>query len=180
MLIATFLFPFFSAIPTAPAEAIKTEYLYLTSRGNDMAPAICDGDTVRVKICTNGTLIQAGPKNSTRPGDIIVYCAGAAVSVPNYMWMCGRAVNKYRKDGEWCFKTQMDSSPEPDSWEVPEHYLLGVVDEVIHGANSQDYRSIPDESSYEDYSGFKVLVFAVELSTGIVIVAVIGALTAGV
>lgn len=86
-----------------------------------MAPAICDGDTVRVKICTNGTLIQAGPKNNTRPGDIIVYCAAAAVSVPEYMCMCGRAVNKYRKDREWRFKTQIDSSSEPEPWEVQEH-----------------------------------------------------------
>lgn len=103
-----------------------------------MAPAICDGDNVKVKICTNGTLIQAGPKNSAHPGDIIVYCAAAAVSVPQYMWMCGRAVNKYRKDGKWCFKTQIDSSPEPDPWEVPEHYLLGVVVEVTHSANPQN------------------------------------------
>jgi len=163
------------AIATAPADAIKTEYLYLTSRGNEMAPAICDGDTVKVKICTNGTLIQAGPKNSTHPGDIIVYCAGAAVSVPKYMWMCGRAVRKYWKGGEWCFKTQLDSSAEPDSWEVPEHYLLGVVVEVTRGANPQNYQPTSDQSSGEDIFGFSVLASLGDLLTGIVIGAIIGA-----
>jgi hypothetical protein len=173
-----FLFPIFLAIATAPAEAIKTEYLYLTNRGNDMAPAICDGDTVKVKICTNGTLIQAGSKNSTHPGDIIVYCAGAAVAVPKYMWMCGRAVKKYWKDGEWCFKTQLDSSPEPDAWEVPEHYLLGVVVEVTRGANPQNYQPTSNQSSNEDIEGFNVLTLVVDLFTGIVIGAVIGAAVA--
>jgi hypothetical protein len=139
-----------------------------------MAPAICDGDTVRVKICTNGTLIQAGPKNSTRPGDIIVYCAAAAVSVPEYMWMCGRAVNKYRKDGEWRFKTQIDSSSELDPWEVPEHYLLGVVDGVVHGANPQDYRSTSTRPSYDDGQGLDIPTLVFYLLTGIVIGAVGG------
>jgi hypothetical protein len=152
--------------------------LLLTCRGNDMAPAICDGDTVRVRVCTNRTLIQAGPKNSTHPGDIIVYCAAAAVSVPQSMWMCGRAVKKYRKDGEWCFKTQMDSSSEPDAWEVPEHYLLGVVDEVVHGANPQSHASTPNASSQssgsEGLSGVDVFTLAADLIMGIIIGIVTG------
>jgi hypothetical protein len=143
-----------------------------------MAPAICDGDTVRVRVCVNGTLIQAGPVNSTHPGDIIVYCAAAAVPVPQSMWMCGRAVNKYRKDGEWCFKTQLDSSAVPDAWEVPEHYLLGVVDEVMHGASPQSYESTPNASPQSsgdgDLPGFNNLAFVVDFVTGIVIGVVIG------
>jgi hypothetical protein len=112
-MLAVFLFSFFLRISVASVGAIDD--LYLTCRGNEMAPAICDGDTVRVRVCVNGTLIQAGPKNSTHPGDIIVYCAAAAVSMPQSMWMCSRAVEKYRKDGEWCFKTQMDNLSEPDA-----------------------------------------------------------------
>jgi len=175
---AVFLFLIFLTVATAPAGAIITEYLCLTGRGNDMAPAICDGDTVRVKICTNGTLIQAGPRNSTRPGDIIVYCAGAAVSVPKYMWMCGRAVKKYRKDGEWCFKTQLDSSPEPDSWEVPEHYLLGVVVEVTRAASSQDHQPTSNQSSGKLIPGSVILTPIFELIAGVIVGAIIGAAAA--
>ena len=179
LIMAVFLFPLFSVIALVPVEAVKTEYICLTGRGNDMAPAICDGDTVRVKICTNGTLIQAGPKNSTHPGDIIVYCAAAAVPVPSSMWACGRAVSKYREDGKWYFKTQLDSSPEPDAWEVPEYYLLGVVVEVIHGTNSQNNQSNPSPTSYqEDLPRFSILTLAVDFIIGIVIGAVIGATVA--
>jgi len=144
--IAVLFFPIFLAIATTTStEATKTEYLYLKGKGNDMAPVILDGDTVKVKICTDGALIRAGPKNSTNPGDIIVYCAGAAIAEPKYMWACGRAVAKYRKNGEWYLKTQLDNNLEPDPWEVPGHYLLGVVVEVIHGASAQNY----EQTSYQ-------------------------------
>jgi hypothetical protein len=175
-MLAVFLFSFFLRISVASVGAIDD--LYLTCRGNEMAPAICDGDTVRVRVCVNGTLIQAGPKNSTHPGDIIVYCAAAAVSMPQSMWMCSRAVEKYRKDGEWCFKTQMDNLSEPDAWEVPEHYLLGVVDEVTHGASPQSYEPTPNaspqSSSGEDLPGSSLLTLVVDLVTGIIIGAIIG------
>jgi len=181
-MLALFLYPVFSRISVDSVGAIDD--LLLTCRGNEMAPAICDGDTVRVRICVNGTLIHAGTKNSTHPGDIIVYCAAAAVPEPQSMWMCGRAVNKYRIDGEWCFKTQMDSSLEPDAWEVPEHYLLGIVDEVMHGANRQDYETTPNASPQfsngEDPSHSNVLTLVVDLVTGIGVGVIIGVIMAKV
>jgi hypothetical protein len=182
LIVAIFLLPIFLRISVASAGAIGD--VLLTCRGNEMAPAICDGDTVRVRVCFNGTLIQAGPKNSTHPGDIIVYCAAAAVPVPQSMWICSRAVDKYRKDGEWCFSTQMDGNSEMDAWEVREHYLLGVVDEVMHGANPQNYESTTNASSWssgsEDLPGFDILTLAADILTGIMIGIVIGAVVARV
>ena len=177
LIVAIFLFPVFFRIFVVSMGAIDD--LMLSCTGNEMAPTICDGDTVRVRVCVDGALIQAGPKNSTHPGDLIVYCAAAAVSVPKSMWMCGRAVDKYRKDGEWCFKTQMDSSPDPDAWEVPEHYLLGVVDEVIHSASPQNIESASNPSSgpsvSEDLVSLdELLTLAADLITGIVIGIFIG------
>lgn len=164
----TVFLPIFLAIAAVQAETNKTKYIYLTVKGNDMAPAICDGDTLKVEICTNGTLIHVGPKNSTHPGDIIVYCAGAVVPVPKYMWTYSRAIKKYWKNGEWYFKTQLDNSPEPDAWEVPEHFLLGVVVEVIRGANFQNE---PILNQYmEDFDASIV----VDFFTGIIIGVVIG------
>jgi hypothetical protein len=179
-MLAVFLFPFFFGTAVASVGAIDD--LYLTCRGNEMAPAICDGDTVRVRVCVNGTLIQAGPLNSTHPGDIIVYCAAAAVPMPQSMWMCGRAVRKYQKDGEWCFKTQMDNLSEPDAWEVPEHYLLGVVDQVMRGASPQSYEPTPNASPQSsgsaDLPDPSLTMLAVDFVTGIIIGAVIGVLAA--
>jgi hypothetical protein len=140
-----------------------------------MAPAICDGDTVRVKICTDGNLIKAGPKNSTHPGDIIVYCAGAITPTPSSMWACGRAINKYLDDGEWWFKTQLDSSPNPDSWEVPEHYLLGIIDQVTHSPNGQ--YSTSGQSLNEYHLGLEdLLTLAFDLLTGITIGVILAAI----
>jgi len=111
------------------------EYLDLVARGNDMAPTICTGDTVRVKICTNGSLIRTGSQTSGSLGDIIVYCAGAVMPQPPSMFTCGRAISKRFEGGHWYFKTKMDNNTEADAWEVPEYGLLGVVVEVIHDAN---------------------------------------------
>ena len=181
LVVAIFLFPVFFRISVVSVGAIDD--LMLSCRGNEMAPAICDGDTVRVRVCVDGALIQVGSKNSTHPGDVIVYCAAAAVSVPKSMWMCGRALDKYRKDGEWCFKTQMDSSPDPDAWEVPEHYLLGVVDEVIHSASPQNIEPASNPSFgpsvSEDLASLdELLTFAADLITGIVIGVLIGRVVA--
>jgi hypothetical protein len=179
-MLAVFLFPFFFGTAVASVGAIDD--LYLTCRGNEMAPAICYGDTVRVRVCVNGTLIQAGPVNSTHPGDIIVYCAAAAVPMPQSMWMCGRAVRKYQKDGEWYFKTQMDNLSKPDAWEVPEHYLLGVVDDVMHGTSPQSYEPTSDASSQSSSGGDLpdpgLLALAVEFVMGTIIGAAIGVVAA--
>lgn len=132
-----------------------------------MAPAICDGDTVKVEICANGTRIHAAPKNSTHPGDIIVYCAGVIVPTPSSMWTCGRAIKKYLNNGKWCFKTQLDNSSEPDPWEVPEHALLGVVVEVIRGRNSLNK---PISIQYfEDFDVSRVVDFFTGIMMGVAI-----------
>jgi hypothetical protein len=157
-------------ILSAPVQS-ATEHLSLTVKGDVMAPAICDGDTVRVKICTDGALIKVGPVNRTDPGDIIVYCAGAAVAQPQHMWMCGRAVSKHFEDGHWYIKTQLDSSPEPDPWSVPEYFLLGVIVEVIHAGNAQN-KQLSDMNSTGELP--KIFEFSLCLAMGICIGLMLG------
>jgi hypothetical protein len=76
----------------------------------------------------------------------------------------------------------MDNLSEPDAWEVPEHYLLGVVDDVMHSASPQSYGSSSDASSQsssgEDLPYLGLLTLAVDLVMGIIIGAVIGAVVA--
>jgi hypothetical protein len=159
--LAVVVFTLLFALPTHA----NTEYLYLTMSGDDMAPAICNGDTMKVKICTDGTLIEAGPANTTNPGDIIVYCAGAAVAYPKHMWMCGRAISKYFEDGHWYFKTKVDNSLESDPWEVPDYFLLGVVVEVTSNGNFQ--KSPLPSSTDSSVKLPNTLTIPLELATGI-------------
>lgn len=100
-----------------------------------MVPALAEGDTVKVEVCVDGSLINIG--------DIIVYCTIATMAYnpnPNAMWIGHRVVRKYQRDGKWYFKTKGDNVPEPDPWEVPEHFLLGVVVGMTN-ANVQDRAS---------------------------------------
>lgn len=107
-----------------------------------MAPTISRGQTVKVKIGYNGTIIKAGLQNSSNPGDLLVYGSIAATSYipqPNAMWICHRVVDKYTKNGSWYFRTKGDNNSQIDPWEVPGHFVLGVVVEIgcINPTNSR-------------------------------------------
>jgi hypothetical protein len=151
------------------------EYLTLTGTGNDMAPAICDGDSVTVKLCNDGSLIKAGPQNGTNPGDIIVYCTIATPYRPSAMWTCGRAVYKYFNDGNWYFKTKLDNAQEPDPWEVPEYFILGVVVQVTHdsGYSSASSETQTPQANPLTDTGSLLLEFVAGSALGLVL----GALT---
>jgi len=150
LIIGLLLFSFSGLVAT---KAAAIEYLYLSSCGNSMAPTINEGDTVKVKVCTNGTMIKSGLQNSSDPGDIIVYCVSAAMAYvpqPKSMWICHRAIDKYTKNGAWYFKTKGDNSLEPDPWEVPEYSLLGVVVEVIPNKAGQSELPEPSHENLEE------------------------------
>lgn len=123
------------------AIARGDEYLDLDVKGDEMAPTIRDGDTLRVKMFMNGSLIKTGTLTSANPGDIIVYCSMSAWDEPSSMWMCGRAISKHYDGKNWIIQTQLDSSTKPDDWEVPEYDLLGVVTEVVHNTNTTAQQS---------------------------------------
>lgn len=149
----TLLFSIFLPfIVTAPARAILTEYLNLTGQGESMIPTIYPGDKVKVKLRANGTSIKTGLKNSSNSGDLIVYGVIAAlvyIPQPSRMFICHRVIEKYVKDGVWFFRTMGDNNPEPDPWEVPQYWVLGVVVQITHRNLSRseplDYSSdLPD------------------------------------
>jgi hypothetical protein len=145
------------------------DYLSLTMSGNEMAPAICNGDTVIVKTCNDGSLIKAGPQTGANLGDIIVFSTIVATSQPRSMWMCGRAISKYFENGHWYFKTKADNSQKPDPWEVPEYFLLGVVVEVTHNSNSSGEQATLETSPLTD-----IVSFLFNVTVGIVIGLVLG------
>ncbi len=128
-----------------------------------MVPALTDGDTVKVKLCVDGSSIHVG--------DIIVYCTIATMAYnpnPDAMWIGHRVVEKYHKNGKWYFKTKGDNVSEPDPWEVPEHFLLGVV---VGVACTQ---SKPSNPSHENLSGTTDYIVIGEFFLGLLIGILLG------
>ena len=123
----------FLVIPTHASP----EYLCLTANGNEMAPAICNGDSIIVILGADASLINPESRANPSSGDIIVYAATVA-GYEGAMWTCGRVISKYFKDGHWCFKTKLDSRAKPDPWEVLDYEILGIVVDVVPNRNIQD------------------------------------------
>jgi len=88
-----------------------------------MYPAIKDGDMVKVKVCTDGNLINVG--------DIITYSVIVTNNPhPDYMWIGHRVTQKYQNGQTWYFKTKGDNNPQPDPWTIPDYFLLGIIVEI--------------------------------------------------
>ena len=119
-----------------PAQA-SPEYLCLTANGNEMAPTICNGDSITVQLGINASLINPESRANPGSGDIIVYAAIVA-GYEGAMWTYGRVISKYFKDGHWCFKTKLDSRSKTDPWEVLDYEIFGIVVDVVPNGNTQD------------------------------------------
>lgn len=147
------------------AAALSGDSLYLTAKGNSMYPTIKEGDQIKVKMCTNGRLINVG--------DIIVYCTIAANLDLDYMWIGHRVIEKYQKDGHSWFRTRGDNNAEPDPWEVPEYFLLGIVVEITHTsasttqANAQPVDTSPTNLTYDQQRGWMLsaTILAIAVAT---------------
>lgn len=142
-----------------------------------MAPTITTGQTVKVKIGYDGAILKAGLQNSSHPGDLIVYStivASSHIPQPKSMWICHRVVDKYAKNGSWYFRTMGDNNPQIDPWEVPGHFVLGVVVEIgcinptTRRQNSQTMKSLEPTLSLEALG---------DLAVGIVFGLTVGAIT---
>jgi len=176
LLILSLLLPsFFIYVPVCAAS---TEYVYLLGGGESMFPTIREGDTVKVKVCRNGTLIKAGYYNSSQPGDIIVYGVIAAIAYvprPKCMWICHRAVDKYNRNGTWYFKTKGDNNPDIDPWEVSERYILGVVVEVTSDRIIQiEPLEVSNEKANASFMPWGEVIIAGSAFTGLVLALVLG------
>lgn len=140
------------SLPLLPAaHASSTEYMDLTARGSSMYPTIVDGDRITVRLCTNGSLINVG--------DIIVYGSIAAMAYnpnPKCIFIGHRVTARYEKGDTWYFKTKGDNNTDPDPWEVPDYWLLGVVTSIDHTGKpyvpAEPSTQTDYASTYPDYS----------------------------
>ena len=130
---------------------------------------------MKVKLRLNETSTKVGFWNSSNPGDIIVYCAIAALAYippPKCMWICHRVIEKYERDGKWFFRTMGDNNLEPDPWEVPHYTVLGLVVEIYshnHSKSGQDGYSYTAPSQFTLSSDMNDLELIGELAIGIFI-----------
>ncbi len=109
--------------------ALATEFPLCGVASGSMIPTLQVGDLIIVQGVPNASNVEAAPKNAPEPGNIIVfYNPRKGFRDPNDL-IVHRAINKSydESEGKWKFKTQGDANPSPDSWEVPEDYLIGKV-----------------------------------------------------
>ncbi len=109
--------------------ALATEFPLCGVASGSMIPTLQVGDLIIVQGVSNASNVEAAPKNAPEPGNIIVfYNPRKGFRDPNDL-IVHRAINKSydESEGKWKFKTQGDANPSPDSWEVPEDYLIGKV-----------------------------------------------------
>jgi signal peptidase len=109
--------------------ALATEFPLCGVASGSMIPTLQVGDLIIVQGVADASNIEAAPKDATNPGDIIVfYNPRKGFRDPNDL-IVHRAINKSYDEGEdrWEFDTQGDANPGPDSWDVPEDFVVGKV-----------------------------------------------------
>ena len=104
---------------------LKTENPVLAVASESIEPVLYKGDLIFIEGIDNVSDIQIGFKDSTHPGDIIVF---HKPTDPDEL-IVHRAVEKIeRSDGTYVFKTQGDNertNPFPDPWEIKEGAIVG-------------------------------------------------------
>jgi len=99
--------------------AFRTEYPILAVASKSMEPVLYKGDLILIEGVQNAGDIHADLKNSTTPGDIIVFHGLNDLIVH-------RAVEKtLNADGTYSFETWGDNNPHPDGRTVDESNIVG-------------------------------------------------------
>ena len=100
----------------------KTEHPILAVASGSMEPVLYKGDLILIEGIENISEIQVGTKDSTTPGDIIVFDEpGISTEL-----IIHRAVTRIDNgDGTYSFKTWGDNNSFQDWWEVDESAIVG-------------------------------------------------------
>lgn len=99
---------------------LKTERPLHTPISGSMLPTLKIGDLLVIQGGLGAEDIYASPGD----GDIIIF---RDPRNPSGIPIVHRAIDKFQEGGKWYLRTQGDNNPHPDSWPVPEDYLLGRV-----------------------------------------------------
>jgi len=110
---------FVYAFQEALILALRTPYPLQTPISGSMEPTLKVGDLLIVQG-VSAESIAAGPKPY---GDIIVF---KKPSKPDEL-IVHRAIEKFKIDSKWYFRTQGDNNPSLDPWTVSEDQIVGKV-----------------------------------------------------
>lgn len=108
------------AFQQALVLVLKTERPLHTPISGSMLPTLKIGDLLIIQGGLSAEDIYVDPTD----GDIIIF---RDPRNPSGIPIVHRAIDKYQENGKWYFRTKGDNNPYPDSWPVPEGYLLGRV-----------------------------------------------------
>ena len=101
---------------------LRTEYPLCGVASGSMEPTLRVGDLIVVQGLDPDEINAA----SDPEGDIIVFFRPKGWRDPNDL-IVHRAIDKFSRENILYFKTKGDANPGPDSWEVPQDYLVGKV-----------------------------------------------------
>jgi len=108
------------AFQQALVLVLRTERPLHTPISGSMLPTLKIGDLLIIQGGLRAEDIYANPGD----GDIIIF---RDPRNPSGIPIVHRAIDKFQEASKWYFRTQGDNNPHPDSWPVPEDYLLGRV-----------------------------------------------------
>ena len=108
------------AFQQALVLVLRTERPLHTPISGSMLPTLKIGDLLIIQGGLGAKDIYADPVD----GDIIIF---RDPRNPSGIPIVHRAIEKFQERGGWYFRTKGDNNPSPDSWPVPEDYLLGKV-----------------------------------------------------
>ena len=135
------------AFQQALVLVLKTERPLHTPISGSMRPTLNIGDLLIIQGGLSGKDIYASPGD----GDIIIF---RDPRNPSGIPIVHRAIDKFQERENWYFRTQGDNNTGPDSWPVPEDYLLGRVIVAIPFLGY--FLRFLDETEIYNLAGYKV------------------------
>lgn len=135
------------AFQQALVLVLKTERPLHTPISGSMQPTLNIGDLLIIE----GGLTAEDVHVGLQDGDIIIF---RDPRNPSGIPIVHRAIDKFQEREVWYFRTKGDNNANPDSWPVPEDYLIGRV--IWHVPLLGYFLRFLDETEIYNLAGYSV------------------------
>lgn len=147
------------AFQQALVLVLKTERPLHTPISGSMRPTLNIGDLLIIEGGLSAEDVHVGPED----GDIIIF---RDPKNPSGIPIVHRAIDKFQEREMWYFRTKGDNNSNPDSWRVPEDYLIGRV--IWHIPLLGYFLRFLDETEIYNVAGYSVTLRMVIIAVLIV------------
>ena len=147
------------AFQQALVLVLKTERPLHTPISGSMQPTLNIGDLLIIE----GGLSAEDVYVDFEDGDIIIF---RDPKNPSGIPIVHRAIDKFQERDMWYFRTKGDNNANPDSWPVPEDYLIGRV--IWHIPLLGYFLRFLDETEIYNVAGYSVTLRMVIIAVLIV------------